>query len=69
MDTDDTGAGVDPRIHRSVDDTDVDLTEATLALHDWEEEEERRREEAIANRKSFEGLQNRSRHRLLPGGL
>ena len=57
MDAEDTGAGVDPRIHRSPDDTDVNLTEATLALHDWEEEEERRRDEAIANRKSFEGLQ------------
>ena len=50
------GAGVDPRIHRSPDDTDINLTEATLALHDWEEEE-RRKAEAIANRKSFEGLQ------------
>ena len=56
---DDAGntASGDPRIHRSPDDTDIDLTEATLALHDWEEEEERRREEAISNRKSFEGLQ------------
>ncbi|MYB04198.1 MAG: hypothetical protein F4Y13_08465, partial [Acidimicrobiaceae bacterium] len=56
---DDAGnpASEDPRIHRSPDDTDIDLTEATLALHDWEEEEERRREEAISNRKSFEGLQ------------
>ena len=57
MDADNPGAEVDPRIHRSPDDTDINLTEATLALHDWEEEEERRREEAIRNRKSFEGLQ------------
>ena len=57
MDAEDTGAEVDPRIHRSPDDTDVNLTEATLALHDWEEEEERQREEAIRNRKSFDGLQ------------
>ena len=57
MDADDTGAAQDPRIHRSPGDTDINLTEATLALHDWEEEEERRREEAITNRKSFEGLQ------------
>ncbi|MXW88251.1 MAG: hypothetical protein F4Z54_01640, partial [Acidimicrobiaceae bacterium] len=56
---DDAGnpASEDPRIHRSPDDTDINLTEATLALHDWEEEEEHRREEAISNRKSFEGLQ------------
>ena len=57
MDDEGTGAGQDPRIHRSPDDTDINLTEATLALHDWEEEEERRREEAISNRGSFEGLQ------------
>ncbi|MYJ81663.1 MAG: hypothetical protein F4046_07565, partial [Acidimicrobiaceae bacterium] len=57
MDTDDAGAEVDPRIRRSPDDTDVNLTEATVALHDWEEEEERRRADSIANRKSFEGLQ------------
>ncbi len=57
MDDEGTGAQQDPRIHRSPDDTDINLTEATLALHDWEEEEERRREEAISNRKSFEGLQ------------
>ena len=57
MDDAETTASGDPRIHRSPDDTDINLTEATLALHDWEEEEERRREEAISNRKSFEGLQ------------
>ena len=57
MDAEDAGAEVDPRIHRSPDDTDINLTEATLALHDWEEEEERRKAEAISNRKSFEGLQ------------
>jgi choline/glycine/proline betaine transport protein len=57
MDDADATASGDPRIHRSPDDTDVNLTEATLALHDWEEEEERRREEAIRDRKSFEGLQ------------
>ena len=57
MDAEDTGAERDPRIHRSPDDTDIDLTEATLALQDYEAEEERRREEAIHNRKSFEGLQ------------
>ena len=57
MDAENPGGEMDPRIHRSPDDTDINLTEATLALHDWEEEEERRREEAIHNRKSFEGLQ------------
>ena len=57
MDDAHTEAGGDPRIHRSPDDTDINLTEATLALHDWEEEEERRREEAIHNRKPLEGLQ------------
>ena len=53
---DTTGAG-DPRIHRSPDDTDINLTDATLALHDWEEEEEREREAAISARAKFEGLQ------------
>ena len=57
MDAENPGGEMDPRIHRSPDDTDINLTEATLALHDWEDEEERRREEAIHNRKSFEGLQ------------
>ena len=57
MDDAEATASGDPRIHRSPDDTDINLTEATLALHDWEEEEERRREEAISNRKSFDGLQ------------
>ena len=57
MDAEETGAEQDPRIHRSPDDTDINLTEATLALQDFEAEEERRREEAIHNRKSFEGLQ------------
>ena len=57
MDAEDTGAEQDPRIHRSPDDTDIDLTEATLALQDWEAEEERRREEAIRNRGKFDGLQ------------
>ncbi len=57
MDAEDTGAEQDPRIHRSPDDTDINLTEATLALQDFEEAEERRREEAISNRQSFEGLQ------------
>ena len=57
MDAENPGAEVDPRIHRSPDDTDINLTEATLALHDWEEEEDRLREEAIHNRKSFEGMQ------------
>ena len=57
MDDAEATASGDPRIHRSPEDTDVNLTEATLALHDWEEQEERRREEAISNRKSFEGLQ------------
>ena len=47
----------DPRIHRSPEDTDINLTEATLALHDWEEEEERRREEAIHERAPLQGLQ------------
>ena len=56
MDADETGAGVDPRIHRSPDDTDINLTEATLALHDWEEEE-RQREETVHKRAKFEGLQ------------
>ena len=51
-----TGAQ-DPRIHRSPDDTDINLTDATLALHDWEEEEEREREAAISARAKFEGLQ------------
>ena len=54
----DSGASAgDPNIHRSPDDTDIDLTEATQALHDWEKEEEKRREDAIRNRKPFEGLQ------------
>ena len=54
----DSGASAgDPNIHRSSDDTDIDLTEATRALQDWEKEEERRREDAIRNRKPFEGLQ------------
>ncbi|MDE0134283.1 MAG: BCCT family transporter [Acidimicrobiaceae bacterium] len=57
MDEDRESAAVDPRIHRSPDDTDIDLTEATLALHDWEEEEERRRDEAIHNRRPLQGLQ------------
>ncbi len=57
MDDENTEATGDPRIHRSPDDTDIDLTEATLALQDWEAEEERLREEAIRNRKPFEGLQ------------
>ena len=57
MDDENTEAAGDPRIHRSPDDTDIDLTEATLALQDWEAEEERLREEAIRNRKPFEGLQ------------
>ena len=57
MDAEDTGAERDPRIHRSPDDTDIDLTEATLALQDWEAEEERRREDAIRNRGKFDGLQ------------
>ena len=57
MDAEDTGAEQDPRIHRSPDDTDIDLTEATLALQDWEAEEERRREDAIRNRGKFDGLQ------------
>ena len=57
MDAEETGAEQDPRIHRSPDDTDINLTEATLALQDFEAEEERRREEAIHNRQSFEGLQ------------
>ena len=37
--------------------TERDLTEATSALQDWEQEEEERRKEAIHNRKAFEGLQ------------
>ena len=57
MDDAHTEAEGDPRIHRSPDDTDVNLTEATLALHDWEEEEERRRDDAIHNRKPLQGLQ------------
>ncbi|WP_428119975.1 BCCT family transporter [Candidatus Poriferisodalis sp.] len=57
MDDDADGAPADPRIHRSPDDTDIDLTEATLALHDWEVQEEELRREAIQNRKPFEGLQ------------
>ena len=57
MDEDQESTSVDPRIRRSPDDTDINLTEATLALHDWEEEEERRRDEAIHNRKPLEGLQ------------
>ena len=57
MDEDQESTSVDPRIHRSPDDTDINLTEATLALHDWEEEEERRRDEAIHNRKPLQGLQ------------
>ncbi len=57
MDAEDTGAERDPRIHRSPDDTDIDLTDATLALQDWEAEEERRREDAIRNRGKFDGLQ------------
>ena len=57
MDDADTTASGDPRIHRSPDDTDIDLTEATLALQDYEAEEERLRHEAIENRKPFEGLQ------------
>ena len=57
MDAENPGAEVDPRIHRSPGDTDINLTEATLALHDWEEEEERRREAAIHDRKPFEGMQ------------
>ena len=57
MDAEETGAEQDPRIHRSPDDTDINLTEATLALQDFEAKEERRREEAIRDRKSFEGLQ------------
>ena len=56
-DSEGTGAKPDPRIHRSPDDADINLTEATLALHDWEEEEERQREEAIHKRAKFEGLQ------------
>ncbi len=50
-------SGPDPRIHRSPGDTDIDLTEATLAHMDWEEEEHRLREQAINNRAKFEGLQ------------
>ena len=42
---------------RSPDDTDIDLTEATSALHEWEEEEDRLRRQAIRERKPFEGLQ------------
>ena len=57
MDAEDTGAERDPRIHRSPDDTDIDLTDATLALQDWEAEEERRRGDAIRNRGKFDGLQ------------
>ena len=57
MDDDADEASADPRIHRSPDDTDIDLTEATLALHDWEAQEEELRREAIENRKPFEGLQ------------
>ncbi len=57
MDDDADEASADPRIHRSPDDTDIDLTEATLALHDWEAQEEELRREAIQNRKPFEGLQ------------
>ena len=48
MDDADGTASEDPRIHRSPGDTDVDLTDATLALHDWEAEEDRRREEPSA---------------------
>ena len=57
MDEDQESTSVDPRIHRSPGDTDINLTEATLALHDWEEEEERRRDEAIHNRKPLQGMQ------------
>ena len=57
MDDADAENSADPRIHRSPDDTDIDLTEATLALHDWEAQEEELRREAIQNRKPFEGLQ------------
>ena len=57
MDEPNPEAAADPRIHRSPDDTDINLTEATLALHDWEEEEHRRREDAISERKAFQGLQ------------
>ena len=57
MDETGTTAAGDPRVRRSPDDTDIDLTDATLALHDWEEEEKRHREEAIRERKPFEGLQ------------
>ena len=57
MDDAETTSAGDPRIHRSPDDTDIDLTEATLALQDFEAEEERLRQEAIRNRKPFEGLQ------------
>ena len=57
MDDAETTSAGDPRIHRSPDDTDIDLTEATLALQDYEAEEERLRQEAIQNRKPFEGLQ------------
>ena len=57
MDDADATASGDSRIRRSPDDTDVDLTEATQALHEWEAEEHRLRDEAIHNRKPFEGLQ------------
>ena len=57
MDDAETTSAGDPRIHRSPDDTDIDLTEATLAMQDFEAEEERLRQEAIQNRKPFEGLQ------------